>query len=989
MEVPVEHLISDSGIKFDENGDFLTQATSPSSDMREEALLKSSTAAAAMHGREGRSVPFRETIFRAGEDVHTTISELKFTSNFECANLLRVDRIYFTSSRADDSLHYALWMHADPFVDTYLSVARASTQWFYYHVSGLLPNVSYRMHVVNFSKSKSVLREGMRPVVCSTDSDSSGNNASNANDFASVKRNVWRRFGSDVTYRPSRELNFLSSDEAQGKFAFSFTLTLPQKGSMFVALTHPYSYTNLQHSLGLIKSGNVRREILCLTPLGRNVDLIIATENGNEYLDEHIESDAAIGEQGEKILLQKVEERDISDYKAEFQLKVRRYKPVLFFCARAVGSDAPASFAAEGIISWLAFPDLIAQTLLKQFVIIVVPLLNPDGCALGHARADAGGTDLVESWRRPDRIREPSIYFCKRYLRRLVLDGRLAACVEIKAHSRQIGSFFYGVRSPIDRAVASSTCHSNKGVGLSNQKSTIPPIVLTLPAQFRNPPEWDFLLAYMRRAPFLMQHRACSFENLDLFSPPVSFDHDTSSAEKVHAKQRETAPLSLRQALHKLQSCPSLVFTHYLSIFKGNKGPLGKRHLHPGDYRKAGCALLLGLAESLGVVLHRSNRESYIALNKHDTAGGSLAEHTDIDKDFAVLELALRMGKGGLSGRHESFHIAQAVQLRGDSKTTIDDDICCDLDSSEPLLDRHREYLRTFGWSESKTINASDSPMSSDDEDVTVNEKSLSPIKNAVVEDVLQSVTRKFCFRCQIFDHEWGAQCPHYLPPPLPKKRIDEEYAVTDDFYRKVVNRYLHPNPPIAMPDTGGSNEPLRKGKAKFPKFDTLIAGDEILWLAAHFPEADHIGGMRSRKLEEQADHISTQYRDFKSHADNQLVQEGASCETTPNVSEFMERAENMGTASLNDGFPVSRPSSLGQLDIHCKSEIVMDVKETDSCKAPKPPQSEPPSLRSVRLKGVIPRFIVCEVASLRAVQKPSITIPNSTRRKANLPHKK
>jgi hypothetical protein len=972
MDPHLANSISESGIKFEEADDFLTQSN----------LVRGEVGGEVGKDDLFRSHPFRETIFSSAENIHTTISELKFRANFECANLQKVDRVHFTSCRADKSVHYALWMHPDPSVQTPLRVSIASTQWFYFHVSGMLPNVSYRMHIVNFCKSNCVLINGMRPVI--RDTDASCNDASTGKDNESIKRNAWRRFGSDITYRPSHELGILSDDEAHGAFTFSFTLTLPHEGSIFVALTHPYSYLDLQHSLGLLKSVNVRRDTLCLSPQGRRVDIVVATENGKEYFDEHFESDAEIRREKGKVSLHMIEECNADGDKADFELKdgvQRRYKPVLFFCARAVGSDAPASFAAEGIITWLASSDSIVRTLLQHFVIIIVPLLNPDGCSLGHARADAGGTDLSQSWRRPDRIREPSVYFCKRYLRKLGLEGRLAACVEIKAHSRQIGSFFYGVRSRIDRAAVTSAFHRNKGVDLPNQGTTNPRIVPTLPAQFTNPPHWDFLLAYMRRSPFLMDHRACSFETLDLLSPPDSSECDTPS----DVNRQEMAPLSLRQALHRLQGCPSLAFTHYLSIFRGNKGPLEKRHLHPEDYRRSGRALLLALAESLGVVLHRSNRESYIALSTHDTVGAGC---TDIDRDFAVLERALRMGKGGLSGRHESFHIAQAVQVRNGSKTRIDDDFCCDLNAWETLSGKHREYLRTLGWSESLTIDASDSPMSSDDEKFTASKSIAFPGNISVVGNGSKSVSRMFCFHCKVFGHEWGAQCVHYFPPAAPKKRIDEEYAITDDFYRKVVKRYLNQNPPNAMDDVttkksnsmgynGFSDDKSAKFSTKLPKFETLISENEVLWLASHFPEAGHIGGMRSRKLEDQANRIAIQYRDFKLSTCevNNLSTSEDSCDAAHIFSNCVEQAKDTDAASV----------------LCSRSEMLIDVNEALLYKAPKPPRSEPPSLRSARLKGDIPRFIAREAASLsrKTIERPCVVVPNSARRKVKMLHEK
>lgn len=53
------------------------------------------------------------------------------------------------------------------------------------------------------------------------------------------------------------------------------------------------------------------------------------------------------------------------------------------------------------------------ETLLSNYIIKVIPMVNPDGVALGNSRSSLAGVDLNRRWSNPVANIHPEIYFLK------------------------------------------------------------------------------------------------------------------------------------------------------------------------------------------------------------------------------------------------------------------------------------------------------------------------------------------------------------------------------------------------------------------------------------------------------------------------------------------------------------------------------------------------------------------------------------------------
>lgn len=85
-------------------------------------------------------------------------------------------------------------------------------------------------------------------------------------------------------------------------------------------------------------------------------------------------------------------------------------KPVILITARVHPSESPSSYAAEGIVNFLINrQDLRSQRLRNTFVVMLIPMLNPDGVAMGNFRYDDMAHNLNRHYLKPDPVQQYQI----------------------------------------------------------------------------------------------------------------------------------------------------------------------------------------------------------------------------------------------------------------------------------------------------------------------------------------------------------------------------------------------------------------------------------------------------------------------------------------------------------------------------------------------------------------------------------------------------
>ncbi|CAE7615101.1 agbl5 [Symbiodinium natans] len=114
----------------------------------------------------------------------------------------------------------------------------------------------------------------------------------------------------------------------------------------------------------------------------------------------------------------------------------------IFVSARVHPGETPASFMLEGLLDFLASAGPEATELLRQYVVHLVPVLNPDGVAFGHHRLDMRAENLNRVYGKATLEHHPSIVAAqKACLCAHEHQGGLRLYLDLHAHSNRRGAF--------------------------------------------------------------------------------------------------------------------------------------------------------------------------------------------------------------------------------------------------------------------------------------------------------------------------------------------------------------------------------------------------------------------------------------------------------------------------------------------------------------------------------------------------------------------
>ncbi|XP_003388443.3 PREDICTED: cytosolic carboxypeptidase 6-like [Amphimedon queenslandica] len=297
---------------------------------------------------------------------------LLFDACFEGGNLGRVDYV--------SHFEYDLFVRPDTCNPRF-------RVWFNFTVSNTKNQQRIIFHVVNFSKTKSLYREGMSPLVLST------------------SRPEWCRI-------PPKNVFYYRSPDHQRNYVMSFAFAFDNEEDTYqFAYCYPYTYTKLQQYLQKLDSlgkDYYKREILGYSVQQRNLDLITISSPEN--------------------------------------LKLGSKAKVILITGRIHPGESPSSYVCEGIMGFLMSDTREARLLRKHLVFKIIPMLNPDGVFLGNYRCSLMGFDLNRHWHDPSPWAHPTLHATKQLVMRLDKEKEtdLEFYVDIHAHSTLTNGFMYG-----------------------------------------------------------------------------------------------------------------------------------------------------------------------------------------------------------------------------------------------------------------------------------------------------------------------------------------------------------------------------------------------------------------------------------------------------------------------------------------------------------------------------------------------------------------
>lgn len=106
-------------------------------------------------------------------------------------------------------------------------------------------------------------------------------------------------------------------------------------------------------------------------------------------------------------------------YKQRGNKKLNQLKDqkIIVLTARVHPGESASSYIMKGLMDELCKPDSLAAGFLREnYIILVVPMLNPDGVSIGNTRASLSGYDLGKCWKTPDRFIHPEVFYVKKLL---------------------------------------------------------------------------------------------------------------------------------------------------------------------------------------------------------------------------------------------------------------------------------------------------------------------------------------------------------------------------------------------------------------------------------------------------------------------------------------------------------------------------------------------------------------------------------------------
>ena len=258
--------------------------------------------------------------------MEASATPLQFDASFESGNLAEARLI------AEVPLEYDL--HIRP--DTLNSRHRV---WFYFAVRGATRGQKVIFNLIGYSKTKSLYRDGMAPVVCTS------------------ARPHWERM-------PESSVYYYKSPRHGKHYVLSFPFCFDRKDARkeevyYFAYCFPYTYSYLQrflHSLDAAQLPCYRRECLCRTVQHRRLDLVTISSPANLALDA-----AAKRHRGRRPPLPPEHRRNL-----------------VFISSRVHPGETPASYLMHGLLLFLTSDHARAQALREAVVVKLVPMRNPD-----------------------------------------------------------------------------------------------------------------------------------------------------------------------------------------------------------------------------------------------------------------------------------------------------------------------------------------------------------------------------------------------------------------------------------------------------------------------------------------------------------------------------------------------------------------------------------------------------------------------------------
>lgn len=131
---------------------------------------------------------------------------------------------------------------------------------------------------------------------------------------------------------------------------------------------------------------------------------------------------------------------------------------MIYISARAHAGECPSSFVMQKLLFELCLAPNEYMSLLQNYVIKFVPMINVDGVILGNSRTSLVGLDLNRRWTQPNALVHPEVYFFKKEMIKVHRrsEGIQIFC-DLHGHNKSPNAFVYGCHKAANQGFLSWT----------------------------------------------------------------------------------------------------------------------------------------------------------------------------------------------------------------------------------------------------------------------------------------------------------------------------------------------------------------------------------------------------------------------------------------------------------------------------------------------------------------------------------------------------
>lgn len=339
------------------------------------------------------------------DEYHQRVFPFKhmtFSSLIESGNLKDIRKL--------KTNHYSLMIGSDPAGVSHHSKKK---NWFYFSAkSNHSKAQKVKFYIHNLQYNWSMWKNGMVPVYKSA---LATNNTWSLLDTGNVKlimksKNIIMQF----------HYNFTVGEEVS--FALSFPYTLSQSQA-FIEET--------QARLANDTDIYFAKETLIKTNQNRNVDLVVLSSRKNITKFSIPKLKNLFPDRNQTM----VQETGVKLFS--------KRKKIVIVSARVHPSETASSYMFEGFLNSFLNKTQEVQEFLNEHVLVMIPVLNPDGVVNGFTRSDLNGLNLNANYKLAD-LNTPSIYALKKMIRYMNQRNGVDFYLDFHSHFTKRAFFLFG-----------------------------------------------------------------------------------------------------------------------------------------------------------------------------------------------------------------------------------------------------------------------------------------------------------------------------------------------------------------------------------------------------------------------------------------------------------------------------------------------------------------------------------------------------------------